>query len=86
MKGIGREKGRLYLLLPKGSKDKADEIRISTHFVEKLADVKVCHKRLGHVPLSVLKKLDFLQGKVLDCTLKLNYMSISQANKKSFSS
>nr|XP_009794500.1 PREDICTED: uncharacterized protein LOC104241267 [Nicotiana sylvestris] len=71
VKGIGKEKGGLYLLIPKGSNRNKMAQRISNCLVEGMQeDFTTWHRRLGHVPIKFMKQLDFLKDKkFFDCKL-----------------
>ncbi|XP_019236310.1 PREDICTED: uncharacterized protein LOC109216595 [Nicotiana attenuata] len=71
VKGIGKEKGGLYLLIPKGSNRNKMAQRISSCLLEGMqADFTTWYRRLGHVPVKVMKQLDFLKDKKFsDCEL-----------------
>lgn len=70
VRGIGKEEGDIYLLLPKASERIVDgRNKVSSCVAERLSeDVQIWHKRLGHVPAAVMKKLDFIKNKVSICS------------------
>ncbi|XP_019226262.1 PREDICTED: uncharacterized protein LOC109207735 [Nicotiana attenuata] len=71
VKGIGKEKGGLYLLIPRKTEKYKETQKIRICLVAGVkVDVGTWHRRLGHIPVAVMKKLDFLKTKeFLGCSL-----------------
>ncbi|XP_070010940.1 uncharacterized protein [Nicotiana sylvestris] len=74
VKGIDKEKGGLYILIPRKTDKYRETQRIrSCLAAEVKIDVETWYKRLGHIPVAVMKKLDVMKNKIfLDCNLN-NY-------------
>lgn len=71
VKGIDKEKGGLYILIPRKTDKYRETQRIrSCLAAEVKIDVETWYKRLGHIPVAVMKKLDVMKNKdLLDCSL-----------------
>ncbi|XP_019255026.1 PREDICTED: uncharacterized protein LOC109233599 [Nicotiana attenuata] len=69
VRGIDKEKGGLYLLLPDGSSANKLKQQIRGCLAEDAtSDNNVWHRRLGHVPAKVMRQLAFMKNKMTtDC-------------------
>lgn len=61
VKGIGKEEGGLYLLV--AEKGKTSDRGHTSLAVQHLEDAEIWHKRLGHVPMPVIRKISMFKNK-----------------------
>lgn len=71
MKGIGKKEEELYILRPKENAGVKEQMK---SLVEReITDSELWHKRMGHVPMAVLRRIFILKNK---CSLTLDHCGI----------